>query len=168
MHTIIFIIFWDFLIFYQIFLSPQVKRCEIITYKYGINLMSHQLPNNIRLGGFSTHTRKKKRDLRNYEISEKWPHPRQNQNSPNTKKEPPKNRNQTPPAMRHPTKNQSQPQRPHEWLHPPKPAARRNAPPPALRDQDEGICRQFSHCFSNLVIILPSKIFTATLTSTIP
>ena len=24
--TIIFVIFWDFLIFYQIFLSPQVKR----------------------------------------------------------------------------------------------------------------------------------------------
>ena len=60
--------------------------------------MSHQLPNNIKLGGFlphgifaaggafvptqekkkkkklggfSIHTRKKKRDLRNYEISEK-------------------------------------------------------------------------------------------------
>ena len=34
--TIIFIIFWDFLMFYQIFLPPQAKRCAIITYKYGI------------------------------------------------------------------------------------------------------------------------------------
>ena len=31
--TIIFKIFWDFLMFYQISLSPQVKRCAIITYK---------------------------------------------------------------------------------------------------------------------------------------
>ena len=34
--TIIFIIFWDFLMFYQIFLPPQAKRGAIITYKYGI------------------------------------------------------------------------------------------------------------------------------------
>ena len=34
--TIIFIIFWDFLMFYQIFLSPQVKRCAIITYEHDI------------------------------------------------------------------------------------------------------------------------------------
>ena len=33
--TIIFI-FWDSLMFYQIFLSPQVKRCGIISYKHGI------------------------------------------------------------------------------------------------------------------------------------
>ena len=32
---IIFIIFWDFSMFYQIFLSPQVKQCAI-TNKYGI------------------------------------------------------------------------------------------------------------------------------------
>ena len=29
-------IFWDFSMFYQFFLSPQVKRCAIITYKHGI------------------------------------------------------------------------------------------------------------------------------------
>ena len=29
--TIIFIIFWDFFMFYRIFFSPQVKRCAIIT-----------------------------------------------------------------------------------------------------------------------------------------
>ena len=91
-------------------------------------------------------TQEKKKDLANYEIAEKYPRPRQNQNTPNTNKEPPK--------------------RPHERLHPRKLAARRNAPP-TLRDQDEGICRQFSYCSCNLVIILPSKIFSATLTSTI-
>ena len=39
-----FIIFWDFLMFCQIFLSPQVKRCAIITYKYGM----YQTPHNFR------------------------------------------------------------------------------------------------------------------------
>ena len=34
MSTIIFIISWDSLMFYQIFLSPQVKQCAIITYCY--------------------------------------------------------------------------------------------------------------------------------------
>ena len=47
--TIIFIIFWDFLIFYQIFLSPQVKRCAIITGKHGIYGLDHELPNDLRL-----------------------------------------------------------------------------------------------------------------------
>ena len=34
--TIIFIIFWDFLIYQHISFSPQVKRCPIVTYKHGI------------------------------------------------------------------------------------------------------------------------------------
>ena len=38
-----FIIFWDFPIFYQIFLSAQVKRWEIITYKHGIYKLLHEL-----------------------------------------------------------------------------------------------------------------------------
>ena len=42
--TVIFIIFWDFLIFYKIFLSPQVKRCAIITCEHGI----YELPNDLR------------------------------------------------------------------------------------------------------------------------
>ena len=46
--------------FYQIFLSPQVKRCAIITYKHGIYDLSHELPNNLRL-----------RILENYKILEK-------------------------------------------------------------------------------------------------
>ena len=37
--------FWDFSMFYQIFLSPQVKWCAIITYKHGI----YELPNDLRL-----------------------------------------------------------------------------------------------------------------------
>ena len=35
--TIMVIIFWDFLMFDQIFLSPQVKRSVIISNKHGIN-----------------------------------------------------------------------------------------------------------------------------------
>ena len=31
--------------FYQIFLSPQVKRCAIITYEHGI----YELPSDLRL-----------------------------------------------------------------------------------------------------------------------
>ena len=34
--TIILMVLWDFLMFHLIFLSPQVKRCAIITYKHGI------------------------------------------------------------------------------------------------------------------------------------
>ena len=55
--TIIFIILWDFLMFYQVFLSPQVKQCAIIVYKNGINELPDQLPNN---SGANVHTRKKK------------------------------------------------------------------------------------------------------------
>ena len=46
---IIFIILWEFLMFYQIFLSPQVKRYVIITFKHGIYKLSHELPNDLRL-----------------------------------------------------------------------------------------------------------------------
>ena len=35
--------------FYQILLSPQVKRCAIITYKHGIYELFHMLPNKLRL-----------------------------------------------------------------------------------------------------------------------
>ena len=38
-----------FLMFYQIFLSPQVKRCTIIAYKHGIYELSHELLNDLRL-----------------------------------------------------------------------------------------------------------------------
>ena len=45
----IFIKFRDFLMFYQIILSPQVKPCAIITYKHGIYKLPHKLPNDLRL-----------------------------------------------------------------------------------------------------------------------
>ena len=35
--------------FYQTFLSPQVKRCTIISYKDGIYALTHELPNELRL-----------------------------------------------------------------------------------------------------------------------
>ena len=44
-----FIIFCDFLIFYQIFYSPQVERYAIITYEHGIYKLPHELPNDFRL-----------------------------------------------------------------------------------------------------------------------
>ena len=47
--AIIFIIFRDFLMFYQIFFSPQMKRCTIITYKLGIYEFPHELLNELRL-----------------------------------------------------------------------------------------------------------------------
>ena len=45
----VFIIFWDFLMFYQIFLSPQVKRCEIIIHTHGIYELPHELWNDLKL-----------------------------------------------------------------------------------------------------------------------
>ena len=35
--------------FYQIFLSPQVKRCAFITYKHGASELPHELPKDLRL-----------------------------------------------------------------------------------------------------------------------
>ena len=52
------IIFWDFLVFYETSLSPQVKRWAIITYKHGIYHFPDDLPNDLRY-----------RTLENYEIS---------------------------------------------------------------------------------------------------
>ena len=47
--SISFIIFLDFSMFYQIFLSPQVKRWVIITYKNGMYKLPHNLPNDLKL-----------------------------------------------------------------------------------------------------------------------
>ena len=49
LQTISFTIFWDFLMFYQIFLSPQVKRWTIVTYKHVIYELPHELSNDLRL-----------------------------------------------------------------------------------------------------------------------
>ena len=34
--------------FEEIFVSPQVKQCMIITYKHGIYELPHKLPNDLR------------------------------------------------------------------------------------------------------------------------
>ena len=39
---------YDFFMFFQIFISPQVKQCAIITYKHGIYELPHELQNNLR------------------------------------------------------------------------------------------------------------------------
>ena len=73
-------IFWDFLMFYQTCLSPQVKRCAIITYKHDI----YKLLNDLRLSLVSmSHPSAQS--------------PRQIENFANASKKPLKNRNQPPP-----------------------------------------------------------------------
>ena len=42
------IILWDLLMFYQIFLSPQVKRSVIISNKQGAYELPQELPNDLR------------------------------------------------------------------------------------------------------------------------
>ena len=47
--TILVITFSDFLMFYQIFLSPQLKRIVIVSNKHGIDESPHELPSDLRL-----------------------------------------------------------------------------------------------------------------------
>ena len=42
-------IFWDFLMFDQIFFSSQVKRSMVISNKYGIYKLPHELPKDLTL-----------------------------------------------------------------------------------------------------------------------
>ena len=44
------VIFWDFLIFYQILFSPKAKWSVIISKKYGVYELPHKLANNLGLG----------------------------------------------------------------------------------------------------------------------
>ena len=46
--AITFIMFWDFLMFYQILLSSQVKRSAVISNKHGIWELPYELPNNLK------------------------------------------------------------------------------------------------------------------------
>ena len=46
--TIITIILWDVWMFYQIFLSPQVKRSTNISNKKGVYQLPHELPNDLK------------------------------------------------------------------------------------------------------------------------
>ena len=47
--TIMDMIFWDFLVLYEIFLSPQVKQSVIISNKHSIYELPHELPNNLEV-----------------------------------------------------------------------------------------------------------------------
>ena len=47
-QIILVIIFRDFLMFYQFFLSLQVKQIAIISNKLGIYKLPHELPNDLR------------------------------------------------------------------------------------------------------------------------
>ena len=49
MSTTMNIIFWDFLIFYQIFFSLQIKRSVINSNEHGIYKLPQELPNGLRL-----------------------------------------------------------------------------------------------------------------------
>ena len=49
LSAITFIKLWDSSMFYRIFLSPQEKRCAIITYKHGIYELPHEFPNDVLL-----------------------------------------------------------------------------------------------------------------------
>ena len=109
--------------FCKIFLSPQVKRRLIITYKRCIYELFDELPNDLRLfpnhsspwhsrhpGGLS-HTRKKRlKDPRKPGNTKKVPKPhrmiaqRPHENPANTGRKLPKNRSYIPPAVRHPTR----------------------------------------------------------------
>ena len=56
--------------FYQIFLSPQVKRWSIITYKHGTYELPHKL-SNFAAGGAKVPTQEKKKRLRKFGIIRK-------------------------------------------------------------------------------------------------
>ena len=50
LQTISFKVFLHFFMLYQIFLSSQVERWTIITYKDGIYELPHEMTSNLRLG----------------------------------------------------------------------------------------------------------------------
>ena len=43
------IMFWEFLLLYQITFSPQLKQNVIASNEHGTNKLPHELPNNLRL-----------------------------------------------------------------------------------------------------------------------
>ena len=58
-QTILAMIFWDFSMLYQTFVSPQVKRIMIISNKSGVNKFPNEFPNNSPLDGLSCPHKKK-------------------------------------------------------------------------------------------------------------
>ena len=73
--------------FCQIFLSPQVKQCAIITYKHKL---AHQLPNKLTL-------RKYQESMKPHRIIAQRPAPRQKKTATSTSKNPPKTEINPPP-----------------------------------------------------------------------
>ena len=57
-RSVMAIIFYNFLIFYQIFLSPQVEPNVVIFFEKGIYDLPHELPNNLRLRILQNYIRK--------------------------------------------------------------------------------------------------------------
>ena len=49
-QKILIIIFSDFLMFYQIFVKPQLKQIMIISNKHGLYELPHQFQNDLSLG----------------------------------------------------------------------------------------------------------------------
>ena len=49
LQTIIFITFWDILMFYKILFLPQVKPCAIVTYKHNIYELPDDFSRHLRL-----------------------------------------------------------------------------------------------------------------------
>ena len=45
---VLFIRFWDILMFYQVFLWPQVKQSAIVSNKHGACELPHELSNDLR------------------------------------------------------------------------------------------------------------------------
>ena len=75
--------------FYQIFLSPQAKRCAIITDKHGMYKLPNELPNNLRLIW---------KVSKPHRMISQRPVPSPKRKPRHHKQHPPKNRNQSPTA----------------------------------------------------------------------
>ena len=117
--------------FYQIFLSPQVKRWVIVTYKHGI----YELPNELRHIIFGN-IRKVSKPHR---MIAQCTAPRQNKNSASTSKRAPKHSDQTLPPPPHP-KTRASPKYPATDCRPPPEMtpdeSSRNTPPAAADTWD--------------------------------
>ena len=62
--------------FYQIFISSQVKQCTIITYKYGIYKLTYKLPNYLNGRAFvATQEEKRPRIPGNHDTLGKYLEP---------------------------------------------------------------------------------------------
>ena len=97
------IMFWDFLLFYQISFSPQVKRSGIIYKKTWYIRVASRVADPLKSG--PQETRKYQENLRKISKPHKIIAQRAAQPPPpNTTKKLPKNRNRTPPAVRYSTR----------------------------------------------------------------